>query len=101
MLERHSCGDDVRIVSGGNSDEGVGIFDARLLQQLAVEAEAHHLTSALTGWIAPERLRVLVDDGHVVPALEQGERKLGADPPATHDQDVHEAEAYRRALSMT
>src|SRR6478672_6020347 len=54
VLERHSGGDDVRIVSGGNRDEGVGILDARLLQQLAVEAEPDHLPSSLTGWIAPE-----------------------------------------------
>ena len=56
---------------------------------VAVETETHDLPGALAGRVAPERLRVLVDDGDVVPALEQRVRKLGADPAATHDQDAH------------
>ena len=86
VLQRHPGGDDVRVISGRNGDEGVRVSDPRVLEQLAVETESHHLAGALAGGVAPERLRVLVDDGHVVSALEQGERKLGADPPAADDQ---------------
>src|SRR5262249_56527374 len=94
VLERDPGRHDVRVVAGGHGDERVGVLDAGLLEDLAVEAESDELLRALAWGVPPEGVRVLVDHRDVVAALEERVRELRSDTTATHDEDVHGAEGY-------
>ena len=86
-------GDDVGVVAAGDGGERVGAPDAGLLQDLLVEALAGDLVAVEPGAEASERVGVGVDDRHGVVAVLEAAGQRGADPPATHDHDMHGADA--------
>ena len=63
----------------------------RVDEDVAVEADAGHREAGEVGAQPAERVRVLVDDGHRVPARPPGCGRGRADPAAAHDHDVHSA----------
>ena len=67
-LLRDLADDDVRVVAVGGGDDGIGVLDARLAQQVGVHAVADDEAAAPVLAEPRERVLVLVDDGHV-PAL--------------------------------
>ena len=81
--------DDVRIVPVGDGHERIRLLDPRLLQHLAVEAEADDGFGLEARREPVERLWPLIDDGDGVAGFGQLHGESGTDPPAAHDQDVH------------
>ena len=80
---------DVGVVAAGDRGDGVGFLDARLDEDVAVEAETDDRRAAEALGEPPERLGPLVDDRDRMAVLLQQARELAAHAPAPHDDDVH------------
>jgi hypothetical protein len=65
------------------------VLDPRLPQPIAIEADAGDRLPTEVARQPAEGLRALVDDGHGVAAFDEVAAQGGADPSATHDDDVH------------
>ena len=88
---------DVRVVAARHRGEGPRVGDARLHEDVAVEAEPDDRGPAEALRQAAERLAALVDDRDRVAALLQQPGQLAADAAAAHDDDVHDAPIGKRA----
>src|SRR5690606_8948687 len=92
-LTGHARGDDVGVVAAADRREGEGLRDARVLHHLAVEPDALDPAAREVGAQPLEGGRVLVDHRDVVAALDQAVRQGRPDAAATHDDEVHGADA--------
>ena len=63
-LPRDPGGEDVGVVTAGDRRQRLRLADARLLEVVAVEAEAEHGPAREPLREAPEGVAVLVDHGH-------------------------------------
>ena len=93
MLAGNPRRNDVRIVAVRDRDERPGFLDARLFEDLAVEAHPHDRLGVEPRGEPVECVRALVDDAHGVPAFGQLDGQLSAHAPTSHDDDVHGGEA--------
>ena len=84
----HPGGQDVRVVAAGHGGEGVGLFDAGLLERFPVEADAGDLAAGETGPEPPEGTVVLVDDRDRMAGVLQGVRQGCPNTATTHDHEV-------------
>src|SRR5690606_37132665 len=85
--------DDVGVVAAADRREGEGLRDALVLHHLAVEPDALDPAAREVGAQPLEGGRVLVDHRDVVAALDQAVRQGRPDAAATHDDEVHGADA--------
>jgi hypothetical protein len=81
--------DDVRVVATGHGCEGVGPFDARFDQHLAVKADAGHGKPGEVRSQPAKGIRVLVDDRDRMASTLEVLGQSRTDAPAPHDHDVH------------
>src|SRR3990170_4391648 len=89
VLARDPGGHDVRVVSARDGEEGVGLLDTCLLEDLPVEPEPDDLLGLEAGGETVERGRVLVDHGHLVAGLRQLLGEEHPHPATAHDHDAH------------
>src|SRR5207245_114557 len=80
---------DVPVVPVRDGDEGGRLFDPGGPQHVLVDPSADEGLAAEVGGQPPERARLDVDDGHVVPVVVEDGGNAGADATATHDDDSH------------
>src|SRR5262245_4458989 len=81
--------DDVRVVSARHRQEGVGLLDPGLLEDLAVEPEPDQRARLEPRGQPRERRGVLVDDRDLVALLGQLLREQDAHTTTTHDDHAH------------
>ena len=101
VLERDARRHDVGVVPARDRDEGVGLANAGLFQDVAVESQPHDAPRVVARRVVVERLGALVDHGDVVAGLAERVRQLGADTAAAHDHDTHNREEYPARLGVT
>jgi hypothetical protein len=68
----------------------VRLLDPRLNQNITVETDPRDPAAAKARPQLPERVGVLVDDGHRMTLILKDVAKRRADPAAPHDHDVHD-----------
>ncbi len=85
-LLRDLADDDVRVVAVGGDDDGVGVLDAGLAQEVGVHAVPDDERAGPALAEPRERVLVLVDDGHVPALLVELERDRRADAAAADDK---------------
>ena len=78
--------DDVRVVAVRRDDDGVGLLDPGLAEQVDVHAVADEERAGPVVAEPRERVLVLVDDGDVPALLLELERDRRADPAAADDR---------------
>ena len=85
---------DVRIVTVGRDDHGIGLLDPGLLEQLQVHPVADQEAPGPVLTESPEGVFVLVDHRHVPARTVELNRDGRADPSAADHDRFHSAAAY-------
>src|SRR5262245_32029718 len=91
LLLGHLPDDDVRVVAVGRDDDGVGVLDAGVPQQLDVHAVADEKVARPAVAETREGLFALIDDGDVPAGGLQLECDGRADAAASDHEDFHGA----------
>ena len=99
-LLRHLADDDVRVVAVGDDDDRVRVLDPRFAQEIGVHAVADEERARPVLAEPPERILVLVDDGHVPSLGGEAFRNRRADAAATDDQCLHRRSVAPRTAPM-
>src|ERR1022692_1240364 len=81
--------DHVRVVAAAGGSERVGTLDARLDENITIEADAGDLAAPEARSQLAERPRLLVNDCNRVPLVLDNVGDSRANPPAPHNHDVH------------
>src|SRR5438034_368447 len=88
-LHRHLGDHEVRVVTVRGDDDGVGVLDARLAQDVDAHPVAEHEAAAPFLAEARERLFFLVDRGHLPPLLGELKRHIRPDTATADHQCLH------------